>query len=374
MRRRFMLLAACAALGANVPGPGSASVASGQTPAAAEEGEVTLAANPARVCLDTSDPAYLNFDLVVRNGSAAELGISELRGLVLNPEGGVIERRLIWQQSLEQLSPDRVVPPRGEALIFNPLLFASAGAGSTIRFELDLGGRPPGSPPLAVTVAPQDCAHRHRLVLPVAGRVLVYDGYDLYSHHRRTGYGGPDDAALGITDNFQRFGIDLVVVDAQGRFFTGDGMRTDQWLGWGAPVRAAGAGTVAAAHDGQPDNIVIGSIDRWTDRDIARNPMTSYGNYVLIDHGEGEFSLVAHLREGSVTVRPGERVEAGRVVGQIGNSGASGGVHVHFERRTGPGIAGIETLPPSFHDVAVVGRGTAAGPVAVNTGDVIVSR
>lgn len=367
MLSRSTFLAASAVLAAIVPVPG-------RVAAAAQAGPVTLAANPGRVCRDDSEPAYLNFDLLIRNDTDSELAVAELRGIVLGADGEVVERRLIWQQAIGQLSPDRTVPPRGEALIFNPLLFASPAAGARIRYEVELNGLPPGSAPLAVTVAPEDCTNRNRLVLPVAGRVLVYDGYDLYSHHRRTGYGGPEDAALGITDNFQRFGIDLVVVDAQGRFFTGNGAQTDQWLGWGAPVRAAGAGTVAAVHDGQPDNVVIGTVDRWTDRDMARNPMTSYGNYVLIDHGGGEFTLVAHLRDGSVGVRAGDRVQAGQVVGQVGNSGASGGVHVHFERRTGAGIAGIRTLPSYFHDLSVVGRPSRVEPVPVNSGDVVIAR
>lgn len=344
-----------------------------QQPSARPSGTVTVKANPGRVCFTGRQPSYLNFDLLIANGTGEELELQELRGVVLDARGAMTERRLIWQQALGQLSPDRTIAANAEGLVFNPLLFATAVEGSTIRYELDFAGAS-GKRSAAATVVPQGCANSYSLKLPVQGRVLVYDGYDLHSHHRRTGYGGPGDAAQGITDNFQRFGIDLVIVDEAGRFFSGDGSRPDQWLGWGRPVRAAGEGVVEAVHDGQPDNQVIGDVDKWTDRDMIKNPMTSYGNYVLIRHAEGEYSLAGHLKQGSVRVRKGQRVGQGEVIGAIGNSGASGGVHVHFERRTGFGIAGIATLPPYFKGVAIEGSGPApAGAIAIDSGDVLVS-
>ena len=343
---------------------------------AADATRPTMAANPERVCADSGDLAYLNFDLIIRNPGAEPLKISELRAVVLDARGQMIERRLIWQQSLALLAPDRDVPAKGEALIFNPLLLRSGAAGTSVRLEVEFEGHKPGTAPLSLTVTPQDCTSPVAMISPIAGRLLVYDGYDVYSHHRRTGYGGSEDAALGLTDNFQRFGIDLVAIDGQGRFFTGDGQTTGQWLGWGRPVRSVAAGTVAAVHDGQPDNVVIGTVDRWTERDLAKNPMTSYGNYVLIDHGQGEFTLSAHLQNGSVKVRKGQQVAAGAPIGAIGNSGASGGVHLHFERRSGPGIAGIRTLPPTFQGVEALSRGLAqpSGALAPDSGDVFVAR
>jgi hypothetical protein len=335
---------------------------------------LSVRVNPQRICSNDRSPSYLNFDLLMTNRSAEELTISELRAMVLDTNGHVIERRLIWQQALQLLGPARTVAPGAEALIFNPLLLHSAGPGRTIRYEIDAAGKNGSRHSAQVTLGPVNCRNRYRLQLPVEGRVLVYDGYDFLSHHRRTGYGSTGLRALGITDNFQRYGLDLVVVDEAGRLFTGSGTRLEEWLGWGQPVRAAGSGVVAAVHDGQPDNDVIGELNKWTNRDLAANPMSSYGNYVLIEHAPGEFTVAAHLKNRSVRVARGQRVTAGQVIGAIGNSGASGGVHVHFERRTGPGLAGIQTLPPYFHGVQVVGARTGGAAVALDTGDVAVAR
>lgn len=65
----------------------------------------------------------------------------------------------------------------------------------------------------------------------------------------------------------------------------------------------------------------------------------SYGNYVMIDHGAGVYTLYAHMtyRECSV----GQTVNRGDVIGYVGNTGNSYGAHLHFEywingKRTDP--------------------------------------
>lgn len=59
----------------------------------------------------------------------------------------------------------------------------------------------------------------------------------------------------------------------------------------------------------------------------------SFGNYITIDHGDGEFSHYAHLATGTFLVRNGEHVEQGQALAIAGNSGYTlgegGGYHVH---------------------------------------------
>jgi hypothetical protein len=336
--------------------------------------QLTLAAAPQRVCINPRT-GYPNVDLVVKNPTDTKWEISEIRGMVFDASGTLLERRLIWQDSLRATRPDNVIDPKSEAIIFNALAFNTAAPGRQLRFEVDVS---PAASPLAVDLTPVDCSvGQPRLMLPLTGRVLVYDGYDALSHHRRSDFRGNLADVMGITGNFQRFGMDLVVVDREGRLWRGDGKKTSDWYGWGQPVRAAAAGTVVAMHDGQPDNVELGTVDKWGGPK-KEEPMSSYGNFVLLDHGGGEFTLYGHMRNGSVKVSPKQKVAAGEALGGVGNSGASGGVHLHWERRRGRGfgLSDIETQPAYVHGVELIGNPSHNPdvPLVIDTGDVLIVR
>ena len=60
-----------------------------------------------------------------------------------------------------------------------------------------------------------------------------------------------------------------------------------------------------------------------------------YGNYIIIQHTDGNYTLYAHLYENSITVGEGEAVKQGQVIAKMGSSGNSTGAHLHFEVREG---------------------------------------
>jgi len=82
----------------------------------------------------------------------------------------------------------------------------------------------------------------------------------------------------------------------------------DIGAGGGAAIRAATSGTVVHA-----------------------GPLGSYGNVVVIDHGNGFSTAYAHQSE--VAVRDGQQVRRSQLVGYVGSTGASTGPHLHFETR-----------------------------------------
>lgn len=334
---------------------------------------LTVVANPASVCRDSGPLPYLNFDFIVHNAGEKDVKVREIRGFVLDRAGHVIERRVVAQAALELVMPNKIAAAGGDALVFNPLSFSSNAAMDRVRFELDYAAEGATAETVSVVVTPRDCVSQTRLVLPLAGRVLVSDGYDFLSHHRRAYYIGAGAKKAGMVDNVGRFGLDLMLVDENGMRFRGDETKNESSLTWRQPVLAAGSGVVTAVFNDQPDNTVIGVENLWVNRSLAENEMTSSGNYVLIDHGNGEFSLVAHLHQGSVRVKVGDHVNARDLIAEAGNSGSSLLPHVHYELRTGWGVRGIHSLPPFFHDLTVIGTGARAGSkgLAINTGDVV---
>ena len=73
-------------------------------------------------------------------------------------------------------------------------------------------------------------------------------------------------------------------------------------------------------------------------------PLTIYGNTVVIDHGLGLQTLYAHLS--SIGVKPGDRVEKGQEIGRSGTSGLALGDHLHYEVL----VHGISVTPLEWWD------------------------
>jgi Peptidase family M23 len=101
-------------------------------------------------------------------------------------------------------------------------------------------------------------------------------------------------------------------------------LRTMADMNAGYAVIAAAAGKVFRTRDGEPD------ISSRVRTDLGGKDA---GNAVIIDHGDGWQTQYSHLRQGSVTVRPGQQVAAGERLGLVGMSGNAEFPHLHFTVR-----------------------------------------
>jgi len=126
-------------------------------------------------------------------------------------------------------------------------------------------------------------------------------------------------------------------------------------------VRSIGDGVIVEVGNRWPDafakNPLEYSIERVTDLTVKLLdegvPFNHaiLGNYAVIDHRNGEFSLYAHMREGSVCVDVGDEVERGQVIGRVGNTSNSEGPHLHFHLMDGPDFRFANGLPVRFSDL-----------------------
>ncbi len=115
-------------------------------------------------------------------------------------------------------------------------------------------------------------------------------------------------------------GVDIFVIGADGRTRDDNGNS----LSYGKKFRAAREGVVIEArNDGE-----------WN---------TGYGNYCIVDHGDGTLTLYAHAK--TVCVKPGEKVVLGQTLGEIGGTGNATAPHLHFEVRIG-GAGSLTRVDP----------------------------
>ncbi|MEU0171415.1 M23 family metallopeptidase [Streptomyces iakyrus] len=71
----------------------------------------------------------------------------------------------------------------------------------------------------------------------------------------------------------------------------------------------------------------------------------SYGNNIVIKHGDRIYTQYAHLSK--IGVRVGQSVKTGQEIGKVGSTGNSTGPHLHFEVRTAP-VYGSAVEPLKF--------------------------
>jgi hypothetical protein len=147
------------------------------------------------------------------------------------------------------------------------------------------------------------------------------------------------------------FAIDLDGLDQNdGELSAADENAAD--AGWDREILAPAAGTVVYTRNDVPTNPHPGEEpdDNWYR--ALHDPVMAYaGNCVIVDHGSSEYSVMMHMQPGSVTVKVGDRVATGQVIGRLGNTGDATGPHLHYELQSGPQVFRDESLPFRFQNV-----------------------
>jgi murein DD-endopeptidase MepM/ murein hydrolase activator NlpD len=161
------------------------------------------------------------------------------------------------------------------------------------------------------------------------------NGPSITSGHRRSLL--PIDGHAQIA---QRFGIDWVRLNPDGRTFTGDPKDNKNYRAYGTQVLAVADGVVTETKDGIPQNV-----PGLESRAVPITLETVAGNHIILDLGHGRYALYAHLQPGSLKVKLGDHVKRGQVLALVGNSGNSIEPHLHFQLTNGNSPLGSEGIP-----------------------------
>jgi hypothetical protein len=239
---------------------------------------------------------------------------------------------------------DAMIEPNAARLVYIELTFSDAAhIPKVLAHRLHLIAPPnpgPAKPqPLEYVVAPLKIANHKPLIidppLSGAGWVAANGCCNPGIVHR-----GSVLSVNGALYDAQRFAIDWMRLDEQGRLVHGDLADVHNYSDYGADVLAVADGRVVSTlnnlddqipgHLPDPSTINIDNVD---------------GNHVVLDLGGGRFAFYAHLQKNSVRVKPGDEVKKGAILGKLGNTGNSSAPHLHFHVMTSPSVLGSDGVP-----------------------------
>ncbi len=319
--------------------------------------EVAVSVLPARVLCEELDGATaLQFELQLQNNTDRSLRLTGIDYLGFDGDEALVLRRTVDEHGLRpgiDVIPERDLPAHGTLLVFNPLSrFPRSPELRRLHVRCHLEAADAADSYVAETdVRPVAFSPRVTLVLPLVGRVFVANGHDFLSPHRRIDPTHPIAIQFGVRTNSGRYADDFSLVDDAGNLYSRDGLELQDWIGFAAPVRAPAAGTIVAAVSSAPDNAFTSRGVEFAEPPEHEPAAAIFGNHLVIDHGSEEYSVLAHLQHDSVTVEPGERVDAEQRVGSLGLSGNTDFVHLHYQLQAGPDARLAEGLPARFANV-----------------------
>jgi hypothetical protein len=132
-------------------------------------------------------------------------------------------------------------------------------------------------------------------------------------------------------------------IDENSKTRKGASEANEDYLAFGREILAPADGLVTDIINGVRDNSP-GSM----------NPYSALGNAVFIQHSENEVSVLAHLKQESITVKAGDKVKKEQIIGLCGNSGNSSEPHLHHHLQNTPIIQDGTGIKCFFQKVPVI--------------------
>lgn len=142
----------------------------------------------------------------------------------------------------------------------------------------------------------------------------------------------------------QCWAYDLFVTHNEKTFF-GDSTKLENYYCYGLPVLSPAKGKI------------VNVINSSSDMPIGELGGGEYpeGNFITIEVAPNEFLFICHLKPNSITVKIGDLVSQGQVIGQVGNSGNTSEPHIHIHLQDRNDVIG-EGIPLYFYNYIVNGK------------------
>ncbi|MBS1527737.1 MAG: M23 family metallopeptidase [Bacteroidetes bacterium] len=327
---------------------------------------VSIAITPSNPLIEKdAQGQYLNFDIIIKNTTKHVLTLATIESSVMDASVKPISRQSMNVNSqaagIRAIGNTTLKP--GETLdIFNPFYTLAPNVSITFlqyEFFFDYADSPqqrennkkrlPADFDLSVKkiITPRIFKPQIAFNLPLAGKLIVLDGHNFYPGQNNGPMGTAQQVEKVATSKANRYAYNFAVVDENGNMYAKDPFKKENWYVFGKTVYAPSGGIIADVKDQVPDNSYEGRNVKPPVMPPDADPY-GMGNYVVIDHGNGQFSLLQHLEQGSITVRIGESVKGGQPVGKVGFSGNATYPHLHIAMMNGANELTAAGLPAYF--------------------------
>jgi murein DD-endopeptidase MepM/ murein hydrolase activator NlpD len=206
-----------------------------------------------------------------------------------------------------------------------------------IVYKMDLKTEEGSAITKELTIPVETYQQKTKLIFPLKGKFLIGGAHDFNEPH--------------ADEWSQHYAYDIVGLGNQYEFSKNNGKTNADYFTWGREILAPANGTVMYARNDVPENPNPGEIDNKIFMSRP-DPMRAVGgNNVVIDHGNGEYSFLAHMQQGSVRVKQGDHVKQGDVIGLLGNTGNSDGPHLHYHLMACETVFRCDGLPSHFENI-----------------------
>ncbi len=170
----------------------------------------------------------------------------------------------------------------------------------------------------------------HAELLPIDGVSFVFWG------------GETKEQNYHIENRAQRHAFDFTGMHQPTLRYRGDGTKNEDYFIFDRPIIAPLDGVVIEAVDGIRDN-----------QPKKMHQYMIFGNSLIVQHDVSIFSVFAHLKCGSVSVRPGDHIKTGAHIARCGNSGRSSEPHLHFHAQSTDDVNDADGLRCVFKRIRV---------------------
>lgn len=346
---------------------------------------VTISLWPAKPLIEhRGNQQLLNFDFLLENHGNKPLHLNRIQLSALDSAGRLEFRRELDENGRPSgmtTIENRELKASDRLGIFNP--FYSFGPEIQLSklvytFYFNEPGYQTATPldwqySAEISIVPMDYPGKTRLMLPVHGSTIIFDGHDFYAHHRRHDPTDPMLEKLGMKGNSTRYSYDFCPVNEKGEMYKDSPYKKENWYGYGAAIYATADGTISAAVNDVPENDFKGKKVSYAEIPETKLRELVGGNYVVIDHGNGEFSYYAHMQPGSVLVKTGNRVRQGQQIGKLGFAGDAFIPHLHYQLMDNADVFRAEGLPSYFVRFRRIlgSKSEAVDRGQIDTGDIV---